>query len=91
MTGVQTCALPISAVALALANPLAQRLACAADLAGDRFDRRPLLWILLLGVEDHAHRTLLHFGGKLRGLPHHGSILNRRSLLKVRGGSVTFD
>ena len=25
--------------------------------------------------------------GKLRGLPHHGSILNRRSLLKIRGGS----
>jgi hypothetical protein len=30
---------------------------------------------LILGVEDHAHGTLDHFGGKLRGLPHLGSIL----------------
>ncbi|MCZ8176921.1 MAG: PEP-CTERM sorting domain-containing protein, partial [Burkholderiaceae bacterium] len=43
--------------------------------------------VLVLGVEHHAHRALDHLGGKLRGLPHLGSILNRRSLLKIRGGS----
>ena len=76
-----------AAVALALAHPLAQRLGRAADLARDRLDRRPLRRVLLLGIKDHAHRTLLNLGGKLRRLPHHGSILNRRSLLKIRGGS----
>jgi hypothetical protein len=30
----------------------------------------------------------MHLGRKLRGLPHVGSILNRRSLLKNRGGSL---
>ncbi|MBU6260505.1 MAG: hypothetical protein KGO01_18990, partial [Burkholderiales bacterium] len=43
--------------------------------------------VLVLGIEDHAHRAIDHLGGKLRGLPHLGSILNRRSLLKIRGGS----
>jgi hypothetical protein len=31
---------------------------------------------LVLGVEDHAHRTLLDLGGKLRGLPHVGSVVS---------------
>ena len=80
---------PDAAVALALAHLLAQRLGGAADLAGDRLDRRPLRRVLVLGVEDYAHFALDNLGGKLRGLPHHGSILNRRSLLKIRGGSVS--
>src|SRR5205085_11802500 len=78
---------PGAAVALALAHPLAQRLGRAADLAGDRLDRRPLRRVLVLGIEDHAHRAIHNLGGKLRGLPHVGSILNRRSLLEIRGGS----
>jgi hypothetical protein len=60
----------------------------AADLGGNRLDGRPLRRVLVLDVEDHAHRALLDLGGKLRGLPHGGSILNRRSLLKIRGGSA---
>jgi hypothetical protein len=35
-------------------------------------------------------RTARSATRKLRGLPHDGSILNRRSLLKIRGGSVIF-
>ena len=77
-----------AAVTLALAHTFAQRLGRAADLARDRLDRRPLLRVLILGVEDHAYRTLLNLGGKLRGLPHHGSILNRRSPLRIRGSSL---
>jgi hypothetical protein len=43
--------------------------------------------VLVLGAEDHAHGALDHLGGKLRELPHLGSILNRRSLLETRCGS----
>jgi len=78
----------LAAVAFALVNPLAQRLGHPTDPAGDRLDRRPLRRLLNLGVEDHSHRTLDHLDGKRRGLPHDGSILNRRSLLKFRGGSL---
>ena len=45
-----------ASVALTLANPRAQGLARAADLDRDRFDRCPLRRVLVLGVEDHAHR-----------------------------------
>src|SRR3954447_9204621 len=69
-----------AAVSLALAHPAPQRLGRATDLAGDRLDRRPLRRVLVLGVEDHAHRAIYNFRGKLRGLPHLGSILYRRSL-----------
>jgi hypothetical protein len=73
-----------AAVALALAHPLAQRLGRAADLAGNRLDRRPLRSVLVLGVEDHSRCALHDLGGKIRDLPHDGSILNRRSLLNCR-------
>ena len=42
------------------------------------------------GVKDHAHRAILNFGGKLLALPHDGSILNRRSLLKTRTWTPPF-
>ena len=42
---------PNAAVALALAHPLAQGLAGAADLAGDGLDRRPLRRVLVLGIK----------------------------------------
>ena len=58
----------------------------AADLGGDRLDGRPLRRVLAAVLQHHAYRALHNLGGKLRGLPH-GSILNRRSLLKSRGGS----
>lgn len=53
------------------------------------FARRPLRWVLVLGVKDHTHRALDHLVGILRGLPHLGSILNRRSLLEIRGDSLS--
>ena len=54
-----------AAVTLALAHPAPQRLGRAANLGGNRLDRSPLRRILVLGVEDHAHRTFLDLGGKL--------------------------
>lgn len=41
----------------------------------------------VLGLEDHAYGTPYDRGGKLWGLPHDGSILKRRSILKFRCGS----
>lgn len=42
-----------------LSEPICAASGRAADLASDRFGRRPARWVLALGVEDHAHRTLL--------------------------------
>ena len=33
--------------------------------AVDRFNRRSLRWVLILGVEDHAHRTVDDLGREL--------------------------
>ncbi len=81
--------LACAAVSVALAHPAPQRLGRAADLARSRLNGRLLRRVLVLGDKDHAHRTLLDLRGKLRGLPHGGSILNRRSHLK--SGAVHVD
>ena len=53
-----------------LLDPRVQGLRHAANLAGDRFDGRPLRRMLATVLQHHAHGTLTHLRGKLRGLLH---------------------
>ena len=68
---------PQALVALGLPDPVAQRLARAADLGRDRLDGRLLRAVLALMVQNHPHRAVADFrrigGCTLR----HGSILSR--------------
>jgi hypothetical protein len=76
--GISAAALAVAQplVTLVLAHPAPQGFGRAADLRCDRLDRRPLRRVLVLGLEHHAHRPLDDLGGKLRGLPHDGSIFS---------------
>src|SRR5229473_3047148 len=55
---------PQALVTLSLPHPVAQCLARAADLLGNRVDRRPLRGVLCLVVQDHPNRA----GTNLRGI-----------------------
>ncbi|WP_373714719.1 hypothetical protein, partial [Roseateles sp.] len=41
--------------------------------------------VLALGLQHHAHRALDNFRGKLRGLPHHGSMFSNEGASSVAG------
>jgi hypothetical protein len=57
---------PDALVTLGLPHPVAQCLARAADLLGNRVDRRPLRGVLCLVVQDHPNRAGTDLGG-IRG------------------------
>src|ERR1700686_1131779 len=61
-------------VALGLLHPLMQRLRRAADLGGDRRDRRPARGMLAFVIQNHSHRAGADLGRELVGrLAYHGS------------------
>src|SRR6202166_389548 len=61
-------------VALGLLHPLMQRLRRAADLGGDRRDRRPARGMLAFVIQNHSHRAGADLGRELVGrLACHGS------------------
>ena len=61
-------------VALGLLHPLMQRLRRAADLGGDRRDRRPARGMLAFVIQNHSHRAGADLGRELIGrLACHGS------------------
>ena len=72
---------PDALVMLGLPHLVAQCLARAADLPGNRVDRRPLRGVLALVVQDHPNRA----GTNLRGI--RGNSLRHRSILSRVGAS----
>jgi hypothetical protein len=54
-------------VALGLLHPLMQRLRRAADLGGDRRDRRPARGMLAFVIQNHSHRAGADLGRELVG------------------------
>src|SRR4029077_1630701 len=70
-TGPQTLAM------LSPPHPVAQCLARAADLLGNRVDRRPLRSVLGLVVQDHPNRASTDLRGIWGNSLRHGSILSR--------------
>src|SRR5437868_10669099 len=58
-------------------HPVAQCLARAADLLGNRVDRRPLGSVLGLVVQDHPNRASTDLRGIWGNSLRHGSILSR--------------
>src|SRR5690242_20097388 len=68
---------PQTLVALGLSDPLAQRLARAANLGCNRLDRGPLRAVLARMVPDHPDRPLADLRGKGGRVLRHGSILSR--------------
>ena len=66
---------PDTLVALGLSEPIAERLARAANLGRDRVNGCPLQGMLALVLEDHPHRT----GADLRRI--RGCALRHRSIL----------
>src|SRR5947208_12314525 len=70
-TGPQTLAM------LSPPHPVAQCLARAADLLGNRVDRRPLGSVLGLVVQDHPNRASTDLRGIWGNSLRHGSILSR--------------
>src|SRR5256885_15537170 len=58
-------------------HPVAQCLARAADLLGNRVDRRPLGTVLGLVVQDHPNRASTDLRGIWGNSLRHGSILSR--------------
>src|SRR4051794_41426173 len=68
---------PYALVRLGLPHPVTQCLARAADLLGNRADRRPLRDVLALVVQDHPNRAGTDLGGIRGNSLRHGSILSR--------------
>ena len=60
-----------------LPHPVAQCLARAADLLGNRVDRRPLRGVLALVVQNHPNRASTDLRGIARNSLRHRSILSR--------------
>src|SRR5690606_36211441 len=57
-------------VGLMATNPAMQGLRCAADLRRYRLDGRPLGWVVVQVLQNHAHGTFTDFRGVGRGLSH---------------------
>src|SRR5206468_9198881 len=68
---------PHALVRLGLPHPVTQCLARAADLLGNRADRRPLRDVLALVVQDHPNRAGTDLGGIRGNSLRHGSMLSR--------------
>src|ERR1700756_439563 len=68
---------PKTLVTFGLPHPVAQCLARAADLLGNRVDRRPLRGVLALVVQDHPNRAGTDLRGIWRNSLCHRSILSR--------------
>src|SRR4051794_40948482 len=68
---------PNALVRLGLPHPVTQRLARAADLLGNRAERRPLRGVLALVVQHHPNRAGTDLGGIRGNSLRHGSILSR--------------
>src|SRR5438874_11586497 len=71
-------------------HPVAQCLARAADLLGNRVDRRPLRSVLGLVVQDHPNRASTDLRGIWGNSLRHGSILSRVGA-SGKPGTVHFD
>lgn len=76
----------LTGISLIAKNPAMQGLRCTANLRGNGLNGRPLGWIVVQVLQNHAHGTFTNFRGVGRSLswPH---LLKSRGLHETRGDS----